>query len=89
MGKDVINMIECGFCHKKFDVATEDIEWEHLEDVGEVEEGGSIHDYHVFQVVDCPYCGKPNKIVMHARGKNSEEFSSIIVSSMEIGSYLD
>ena len=28
MGRHVINQIECAKCHKMFDVATEDIEWE-------------------------------------------------------------
>ena len=32
MGRQVINKIECGKCHREFDVATEDIEWEHLTD---------------------------------------------------------
>lgn len=38
MGRQVINNIECGFCHKDFDVATEDIEWEHQNDAGATEE---------------------------------------------------
>lgn len=78
-------MIECGYCHKEFDVATEDIEWAHLVDTGEKGEGGSIHDYHVFQNVDCPHCGKSNKIVMHARGKNSADLFSMKVISLELG----
>ena len=53
MGRQVINQIECAKCHKMFDVATEDIEWEHLSDAGETEEDNTIHDFNVFQTVDC------------------------------------
>lgn len=27
MGRQIINSIKCGRCHKEFDVATDDIEW--------------------------------------------------------------
>lgn len=89
MGRDIINMIECGFCHKEFDVATEDIEWEHQVDAGETDEDSSVHDYTVFQTIDCPHCGKPNKIVMHGKGKNAASLSSMEIVSLEKGSYLD
>ena len=89
MGREIINVIECGYCHKEFDVAAEDIEWEHQVDAGETDEDSSVHDYNVFQAVDCPHCGKQNKIVMHAKGKNAAAFISKIVISMEKGSYLD
>lgn len=77
-------MIECGKCHKAFDVATEDIEWEHISDAGETEEDSTIHDFNVFQTVDCPYCGKGNKIVLHAKGKSEADIDSMKVISLEI-----
>lgn len=84
MGRQAINSIECGFCHKDFDVATEDIEWEHQIDAGETEEDSTIHDFSVFQTVDCPYCGKANKIVMHAKGKSESQFDTMEVISLEL-----
>jgi len=87
MGRQIINMIECGKCHKQFDVATEDIEWEHLNDAGETEEDSTIHDFNVFQTVDCPYCGKENKIVLHAKGKSAAELNAMKVISLEINMY--
>lgn len=83
MGRQIINSIDCGFCHKNFDVATEDIEWEHLSYAGETEEDSTIHDYSVFQTVDCPHCGKPNKIVLHAKGKSEALLDSMKVFSLE------
>lgn len=87
MGRQIINMIECGKCHNQFDVATEDIEWEHLNDAGETEEDSTIHDFNVFQTVDCPYCGKENKIVLHAKGKSAAELNAMKVISLEINMY--
>lgn len=84
MGRQVINNIECGFCHKDFDVATEDIAWEHLNDAGATEENSTIHDFSVFQTVDCPHCGKANKIVMHAKGRSDSQFDTMEVISLEI-----
>ena len=83
MGRQIINDIECGFCHKAFDVATEDIEWEHLNDAGETEDDSAIHDYSVFQTVDCPHCGKENKIVLHAKGKSEASLYTLKVFSLE------
>ena len=87
MGRQIINMIECGYCNKEFAVATEDIEWEHIEDAGETDEDSTVHDYHVFQTANCPHCSKPNKIVMHAKGKNEASLCSMKVDSLEMMSY--
>jgi len=84
MGREIINKIECGKCHKQFDVATEDIEWEHFNDAGETEEDSTIRDFNVFQAVDCPHCGNENKIVLHAKGKSAAELDTFEVFSMEI-----
>lgn len=83
MGRQIINGIECVFCHRDFDVATEDIEWDHLSDAGETEEDSTIHDYSVFQTADCPHCGKPNKIVLHAKGKSEAQLDSWKMFSLE------
>lgn len=84
MAREIINNITCGKCGKLFDVATEDIEWEHLEDAGEKEENPEIHDYSVFQTVDCPHCGAKNRIVMHAKGKSAANLESLKVFSLEL-----
>lgn len=84
MGRQVINTIECIKCHRSFDVATEDIEWENLNDAGEIENDCTIHDYSVFQTVQCPRCEKENKIVMHAKGKSEAAFDTLEVISLEI-----
>ena len=82
MGKQVINQIECGQCHQMFDVATEDIEWKHLKDAGEVENNKPKHDFYVVQKVRCPHCGKMNIIIMHALGVSSSNLASMKVISL-------
>lgn len=83
MGRQVINKIECAKCHKEFDVATEDIEWEHLTDAGETEDNSGIHDYHVFQKVSCPHCDELNKIIFVAQGVSEAQLNKMKVVSME------
>lgn len=89
MGRRIINTIVCGKCHQEFDVATEDIEWEHLTDAGEVEDDSPIHDFNVFQTVDCPHCDSKNQIVFHAKGKSEASFDSMKVVSLEVGAIID
>ncbi len=89
MGRQLINKIECGKCHKEFDVATENIEWEHLTDAGVIEDGSPIHDFNVFQTVDCPHCDAKNNIVLHAKGKSESNFGSMKVVSLEVGDIID
>lgn len=60
MGRSVIDYTECAFCHKKFDVATEDIAWETKTDLGESDDNPSLHDYVISQKLECPKCGKEN-----------------------------
>ena len=83
MGRQVINKIECGKCHREFSVSTEDIEWEHLIDAGEVEDGSPIHDYGVFQSVECEHCGAKNKVVLLAKGKSEADFDTMKVISLD------
>ena len=89
MGRQIINTIECSKCHREFGVATEDIEWEHLTDAGEVEDSNPIHDFNVFQTVDCPYCDSKNQIVFHAKGESEASFNSMKVVSLEEGDIID
>ena len=84
MGRTIINTIYCSKCSREFDVATEDIEWERINDAGETEEDRSIHDYNVFQTVECPYCGKKNSIVMHAKGESDEQLNTLEVISLDV-----
>lgn len=84
MGRQVINTIECAKCHKVFDVATEDIEWEHLTDAGETDDNGGIHDYHVFQIVSCPHCDKDNNVIFIAQGSSEVHLNTMKVVSLEI-----
>lgn len=84
MERQVINKIECAKCHKEFDVATEDIEWEHLTDAGEKDDNSGIHDYYVVQKVSCPYCDKLNNIVFVAQGKSEAHLDTMEVVLLEI-----
>lgn len=82
--EDKFNTIECCKCHREFDVYTEEIEWEHLSDADEIEVGSPIHDYSMFQIVDCPYCESKNNIMFHAKGKSELSFDFMEVASLEI-----
>lgn len=84
MSRRIINSIYCSKCNKNFEVATEDIEWEHIRDAGETEEDSSVHDYIISQTVKCPHCGKENKILIHAKGKKEDQLEAIEVISSEI-----
>lgn len=83
MAREIINQIECGFCHKIFNVATEDLEWEHITDVGEREDNPGLHDYAISQKVTCPHCGKANDILYRSIGRSSTDIVSQEVMSME------
>ena len=85
MGRQVINNIECVKCHKEFDVATEDIEWEHLEDAGESDVHPGMKDYHVWQKIKCPKCGYANQIIYcETSNQNTGHLAKQEVISMEI-----
>ena len=83
MGRQVINKIVCAKCRKEFDVATEDIEWEHLTDAGETGNKSGIHDYHVFQKVSCPHCDKVNNSAFVAQGCSETHLNTMKVVSLE------
>ena len=68
MGKQLINQVQCQHCGKMFDVNTEDIEWEHVADLGENEEHAPLHDYGLIQNIECSHCGGKNSIVYKALG---------------------
>lgn len=71
MAREIINQIECGFCHKNFNIATEDLEWEHITDVGERKDNSDFHDYAISQKVTCPHCGKANDVLYKSIGRSS------------------
>lgn len=83
MGKQVLDTIVCCKCHRMFDVATENIEWEHISDAGETEDDASIHDFKVFQSVECPHCRKENRILLHAKGKAEDQLETMVIISLE------
>lgn len=83
MAREIINQIECGFCHKNFNVATEDLEWEQITDVGEREDNPDLHDYAISQKVDCPHCGKANNILYKTVGHSDMDLQEGEVMSME------
>ena len=90
MGRQVINKIECGFCHNEFDVATEDLEWEHIEDFGERDDNPVLHDFGIWQSVVCPHCNKPNKILYKTIGESiTGPFSNEEVISIEPGAIIN
>ena len=84
MGRQVINCICCSQCGREFNVATEDIEWEHLQDIGEADDGTSIRDYGLFQKVTCPFCNADQKIVFAAKGRDESHIEKMTVVSLEI-----
>lgn len=83
MAREIINKIECGFCHKNFEVATEDLEWEHITDIGECDNDSSLHDFSISQKVECPHCCKENSILYKTVGKSAMELTKGEVMSME------
>lgn len=84
MGRQIINSIECGYCHKEITVATEDIEWENLSDIGGRDEDPNLHDFALYQKVECPYCKKANNILFKAVGRSNTELNKGEVLSMEL-----
>lgn len=83
MGREIINSIECGNCRQCFDVATEDLEWEHLSDIGERDDDTNLHDFAIWQKVECPYCQKANDILFKAIGYSNIDLIKKEVMSME------
>lgn len=86
MGREIINKIICSKCGNEFDVATEDIEWEHLDDLGEIDENTNLKDFGVMQTVSCPICNAEQKIVFKAKGENAVHLSEMKVISLEVES---
>lgn len=64
MGRQVINKIECAQCHKMFDVATEDLEWEHAVEVEAEDSKSGNPETRIMQEIECPNpkCGYKNTI---------------------------
>lgn len=51
MGRQHLIDKSCGVCNRPFDVATEDLEWEHLKDCGETDEDSTMRDYSISQIL--------------------------------------
>lgn len=83
MGRIKINRIECGYCHKMIDVATEDLEWEHIEDIGERDDNPNLHDFAISQKVQCPHCDRENNILNKTKGKSAMDLQEGEVLSIE------
>lgn len=83
MGRQIINSIECSYCHKTFKVATEDLEWEHIEDIGERDDDASLHDFAISQKVECTHCGMANNILYKTVGHSDMDLQEGEVMSME------
>lgn len=80
MGRQHLLDTNCGVCDRKFDVATEDLEWEHLADCGETDEDSALHDYSISQEITCPYCKGSNKVMINFKGKSGGEIDLTTVS---------
>ena len=54
MGRQVINNIKCAKCRLEFDVATEDLEWEHAieSEAGDTKSG--YPETGIMQKIECP-----------------------------------
>ena len=63
MGRQVINSIKCAKWGKEFDVATEDLEWEHAVDSEAGDTKSGYPGTGIMQEIECPHCGKANTIV--------------------------
>lgn len=90
MGRTVIKKTECAFCHKIFDLATEDFDWGKKTDMGERDNDPSFHDYALSQMIVCPKCEKENEILLtleaDEKGMN-ETILSITNVSLEKSEY--
>lgn len=63
MGKQVINNIKCAKCHRDFDVATEDLEWEHAHEIEAGDSPSGFPETGIMQEIKCPHCSKANTII--------------------------
>ena len=84
MERQVINSIECDKCHIMFDVATEDIEWEHLNNMGVCESEPKTTQEGLLQKLACPYCGKENNIAFEQRSLPNGDVTFTEVRLLEI-----
>lgn len=68
MAKQLIQQVKCQHCDKMFDVYTEDIEWEHVVEIGENAINHSMRNYVCVQKMECPHCHQKNVICYRAVG---------------------
>ena len=81
MGRQVIAKTTCAFCRRSFDIATEDIEWEHISDCGETDENPELKDFSIHQKIHCPWCKKDNEILITMKGK---EVADLDITSVQV-----
>ena len=89
MGRQVINKIKCAKCGRMFDVATEDLEWEHAV---EMEAGDSKSGYPetgIMQKIECPHRKNENTIVYKSIHNTDTETYTHEVYSLELNILLD
>lgn len=89
MGRQVINKIECAQCHKMFDVATEDLEWEHAVEMEAGETKSGYPETRMMQKIECPCCKKENTIAYKAIHNTGAETCTHEVYSLELEILLD
>ena len=91
MGREVINKIKCAKCGREFDVATEDLEWEHAveSEAGDTKSG--YPETGIMQKIECPNskCRYKNTIVY--RGIHNTDTGTCMqeVYSLELEILLD
>lgn len=83
MGREVINKVECAKCHKMFDVATEDLEWEKADTIEAKESKSRLRETHIMQKIECPHCKKENTIVYKEIGDSQSKDYTREVFSIE------
>lgn len=82
MGKLTISSICCTNCNKLFNVNTEDIEWEHMKNMGVNDSNPNKFDYELVQNIVCPYCNSSQKIIFRAIGSSEYELEEMTISSL-------
>lgn len=91
MGRQVINSIKCAKCGREFDVATEDLEWEHAEEMEAGDTKSGYPETGIMQQIECPNpkCGYMNTIVYRGIRNTDTETYAHVVYSLELNVLLE
>lgn len=73
MSKDIIAKTKCAFCHNPIEIATEDLEWEHMTNCGENDENPELIDFSISQKISCPNCKKDNEVLVTMKGNKDAD----------------